>query len=36
VWIKYRHLSYDDNSTGLTAESFQDFQYVGMGGLINF
>jgi hypothetical protein len=32
VWLKYRNLSYDDNS----GEAYDDFQYVGFGGLINF
>jgi predicted porin len=32
VWLKYRNLSFDDNS-GL---QYEDFDYVGMGALINF
>ncbi|MBS0231984.1 MAG: porin, partial [Proteobacteria bacterium] len=35
IWVKYRHLSYDDNGTG-PDHDFEDFQYVGMGALINF
>jgi hypothetical protein len=33
VWIKYRNLSYD---SGVAGENYQDFDYVGVGGLINF
>jgi hypothetical protein len=38
VWVKYRHMSLDGlgvdgNGDAITAE---DFQYVGVGGLINF
>jgi predicted porin len=33
VWVKYRHLSEDDNVAGFSAE---DFDYVGTGALINF
>jgi hypothetical protein len=33
VWVKYRHLSLD---TGIAGENLDDFQYVGVGGLINF
>jgi predicted porin len=39
VWIKYRNLSLDVGSEeGEIAESggFEDFNYVGVGGLINF
>lgn len=32
VWVKYRNLNYDDNS----GFAYDDFQYVGVGGLINF
>ncbi|RUP10487.1 porin [Hyphomicrobium sp.] len=32
VWLKYRHLEYDDNS-GI---QFDDFQYFSFGGLINY
>ena len=32
VWLKYRNQSYEDN----TVNNYQDFQYVGFGGLINF
>jgi hypothetical protein len=35
VWVKYRNQSVDvsDNTSGLGVE---DFDYVGVGGLINF
>ncbi|WP_409559819.1 porin [Hyphomicrobium sp. B1] len=34
IWVKYRHLDYDDNNTqGL---AYDNFDYVGMGALINF
>jgi predicted porin len=33
VWVKYRHLSEDDNVPGFSTE---DFDYVGTGALINF
>jgi hypothetical protein len=33
VWVKYRHLSEDDNVGGFSTE---DFDYVGTGALINF
>ncbi|CAA2139840.1 porin [Hyphomicrobium sp. ghe19] len=32
MWIKYRHLEYDDNSD----IRFDDFQYVSFGALINY
>ncbi len=32
VWVKYRNMSYEDN----TAVQFEDFQYVGVGAIINF
>ena len=32
VWVKYRNLSFEDNSS----LSYEDFDYVGVGGLINF
>jgi len=32
VWVKYRNLSFEDN----TGAQYQDFDYVGVGGLINF
>lgn len=32
MWVSYRHIEYDDN----TADSFDDFQYVKFGALINF
>ena len=35
MWIKYRNLSYDDN-VQVGAQSIEDFQYVGVGALINF
>jgi hypothetical protein len=37
LWLSYRHLSYDDDTTfrGLPS-SYDDFQYVKFGGLINF
>ncbi len=34
IWIKYRHLDYSDNNTEGIA--YDNFQYVGMGALINF
>jgi predicted porin len=34
VWLKYRHLSYEDNF--LYDDTAEDFQYVGFGALINF
>jgi hypothetical protein len=34
IWVKYRHLDYDDNNT--EGIGYKDFQYVGMGALINF
>lgn len=44
VWVKYRHMSYSDNALtdnlrgpgGNVAVGYEDFQYVGVGGLINF
>jgi hypothetical protein len=32
VWLKYRNLEYEDNS----GVSYQDADYIGLGGLINF
>ncbi|MDH4982992.1 porin [Hyphomicrobium sp. D-2] len=32
VWVSYRHIEYSDNST----RSYEDFQYVKAGALINF
>jgi len=32
LWISYRHLDFDDN----TATSYEDFQYIKAGALINF
>lgn len=32
VWLKYRNMSYDDNS----GASYEDFDYVGLGAIINF
>jgi predicted porin len=34
IWLKYRHLDYTDNNT--EGQDYKDFQYVGMGALINF
>ena len=34
IWLKYRHLDYSDNNTEGIA--YDNFQYVGMGALINF
>ena len=39
VWIKYRNLSFDNNSVtdnNAANRGFQDFQYVGVGAIINF
>jgi hypothetical protein len=44
VWIKYRNMSVDASGTAVTDLGsfntndidFEDFQYVGVGGLINF
>ncbi len=44
LWLSYRHLSYSDglNSVDLAAAgldthtSYDDFQYIKFGGLINF
>jgi predicted porin len=35
VWLKYRNLSYSDNLAG-AATDIQDFNYVGLGAIINF
>ena len=32
VWIKYRNMSYDDN----VEKTVKDFDYVGLGAIINF
>ena len=32
VWVSYRHIEYDDN----TSNSYEDFQYIKAGALINF
>lgn len=32
LWVKYRHLDYDDNS----GVQYDNFQYVGVGALINY
>ena len=32
VWIKYRNMSYDDN----LEKTVKDFDYVGLGAIINF
>jgi hypothetical protein len=34
IWVKYRHLDYDDNN--LSGIAYDNFDYVGMGALINF
>ncbi|WP_423414706.1 porin [Hyphomicrobium sp. B1] len=34
IWVKYRHLDYSDNND--LGIGYKDFQYVGMGALINF
>lgn len=34
MWIKYRHLDYEDNNTEGTR--YDNFQYVGVGALINY
>ena len=37
VWVKYRHLSADATTRRrVAAVGVEDFQYVGVGGLINF
>jgi hypothetical protein len=36
VWVKYRHLSADSTTLEGPAVGIEDFQYVGVGGLINF
>lgn len=36
VWIKYRNLSYDDDNPIESVIGYEDFDYVGVGGLINF
>ncbi len=38
VWVKYRNLSADtlNNTTSVDGLGAEDFQYVGVGGLINF
>ncbi len=33
VWVKYRNMSYEDDLIGT---DYEDFNYVGVGGLINF
>ncbi len=33
IWLSYRHLSFDNNQAG---QSFEEFQYVKGGALINF
>jgi hypothetical protein len=37
VWVKYRHMSVDGlvDADGIAVDA-EDFQYVGVGGLINF
>ncbi len=38
LWLSYRHLSYDDSfvSAAGVPTSYDDFQYIKFGGLINF
>ncbi len=37
VWVKYRHMSLDTTVERLVpGMAVEDFQYVGVGGLINF
>ena len=38
VWLKYRNLSYSDNvlNGATAATSVEDFNYVGLGAIINF
>ena len=36
VWIKYRNMSYTDSVHVGPASSIEDFNYVGVGALINF
>ena len=36
MWVKYRHLSYEDDFHQGPVNGIQDFQYVGVGALINF
>ncbi len=37
VWIKYRNMSFDSNSAAdAAAGGYEDFNYVGLGALINF
>jgi hypothetical protein len=36
VWVKYRNLSYDDSVNKGPVLGINDFNYVGMGALINF
>ena len=36
VWIKYRSMSYDVSVFGTDIPGWEDFDYVGVGGLINF
>jgi hypothetical protein len=37
VWLKYRNMSIDNNSAADAAQGgFEDFQYVGVGAIINF
>ncbi len=33
VWLKYRNISYEDSAIG---SDYEDFDYVGLGALINF
>ncbi|MGO4683637.1 porin [Hyphomicrobium sp. 2TAF46] len=34
VWVKYRHLDYSDNN--IVGTKYDNFQYVGVGALINY
>ncbi len=36
VWVKYRNMSYETTVNGTAIPGWQDFDYVGVGGLINF
>jgi len=38
LWVKYRHMEYDDNSLlkAIPGYGYEDFHYVGAGALISF
>lgn len=36
VWLKYRNMSYEDDFHQGPINGIQDFQYVGLGAIINF